>query len=164
MIKEKMQNALNNQINLELYSAYLYLSMSAYFESINLKGFANWMKVQAQEELNHAMKFYDHINERGGKMTLKAVEAPKTEWKSPLDAFEDTYKHEQKITSIINKLVDLSESENDYPSKSLLQWFVDEQVEEEASADEIVKKLKLIKESPNGLLMLDSILSKRKYE
>jgi ferritin len=155
MLNEKIQAALNKQLNAELYSSYLYLSMSSYFQSINLPGFANWMRVQAQEELVHAMKFYDFINERGGRVMLQPVEGPPTEWSSPLDAFENAYKHEQKVTGLINDLVNLAVKEGDHATNIFLQWFVTEQVEEEASADEVVQKLKLMGDDGGGLFMLD---------
>jgi len=142
MISKKIEKALNKQINAELYSAYLYLSMVAYFESVNLPGFANWMKVQTQEELMHAMKIYDFVNERGGRVVLKAIEAPPTEWDSPLDAFEATYKHEQKVTGLINNLVNLAIEEKDHATSSFLQWFVNEQVEEESSVGYGIRKRK----------------------
>ncbi len=163
MISEKIEDALNRQINAEIYSSYLYLSMSTYFESINLKGFANWMRVQAQEELVHAMKIYNHIAERGGRVVLTSIEAPLTEWESELSVFESVYKHEQKVTGLINNLVDLAIEEKDHATNSFLQWFVDEQVEEEASADEIVHKLKIIGDLGNGMLMLDNEFGKRKF-
>jgi ferritin len=163
MISKKMQNAINGQINAELYSAYLYLSMSADFSSKNLPGFANWMKIQAQEELGHAMKLYNFIEERLGRVTLKAIDAPPTEWDSPLTAFEAVLKHEQKVTGLINKLVDQAIAENDHATRGFLQWFVDEQVEEEASADAIVEQLKLIKSAPGGLFMLDKELGRRTF-
>jgi len=163
MIKERMQESLNRQLNAELYSSYLYLSMSAYYSSINLKGFANWMNVQAQEELMHAMKFYNFIIKRGGKVTLSVIEAPPKEWDSPLAAFEHVSKHEQKVTSLINDLVDLSISEKDHATNNFLQWFVTEQVEEEASADEVVQKLKMVGESSGGLFMLDRELGQRVF-
>ncbi|MGD9110679.1 MAG: ferritin, partial [Phycisphaerales bacterium] len=152
---------LNKQVNAELYSAYMYLSMSAYFSSANLPGFASWMKIQAQEETGHAMKIYDFIIERAGRATLKAIEAPPAQWKSPLDAFEATFKHEQKVTGLINNLVDLAIEEKDHATKGFLQWFVDEQVEEEASADAIVQQLKLIKEAPGALFMINNQLGQR---
>ncbi|MGB3477708.1 MAG: ferritin [bacterium] len=163
MIKENMQQVINQQINAEMYSAYLYLSMSAYFESINLKGFANWMKAQAQEEIVHAMKFYDYINERGGRVLLPAIEEPPTQWDSPLAVFEYTYKHEQKVTGLINDLVNLAISEKDHATNSFLQWFVAEQVEEESSADEVVQKLKLVGERGGDLFMLDRELGQRVF-
>ncbi|MFH0863077.1 MAG: ferritin [Candidatus Altiarchaeota archaeon] len=161
MIDKKIEDGFNSQINAELYSAYLYLSMAAYFESENFKGFGKWMREQSLEESKHAMKFYDHIMERGGKVTLKPIEGPKTEWKSPLDAFEDAYSHEQKVTAMINGLVELTASEKDNPGNSMLQWFVDEQVEEERNAREIVAFLKRIKDAGGALMMIDHRLGKR---
>ena len=161
MLGKNMEKALNKQVNAELYSAYLYLSMEAYFESRNLKGFANWMRCQTQEEMFHAMKLYDFINERSGTVSLTAIEGPKTLWKSPLDAFEDALKHEQKVTGIIGGLVDLAVQEKDHASNSFLQWYVDEQVEEEASVDGVVQNLKLTGDAPGGLFMIDKELSAR---
>lgn len=163
MIKEKMQKSLNDQVNAELYSSYLYLSMAAFFESINLKGFANWMRVQTQEELVHAMKFYDFIIERGGNVVLSSIEGPPTEWASPLAVFEHAYKHEQKVTGLINNLVDLATAEQDHATSNFLQWFVAEQVEEEASADEVVQKIKLMGDASGGLFMLDRELAQRVF-
>ncbi|MBW2651990.1 MAG: ferritin [Deltaproteobacteria bacterium] len=163
MIKEKIQDALNEQINAELYSSYLYLSMSAYFESINLKGFASWMRVQTQEELVHAMKFYDYLIERGGKVVLSSIESPPTEWPSPLAIFENAYQHEQKVTGLINELVDLAIAEKDHATNIILQWFVSEQVEEEASADEVVQKIKLMGDARGGIFMLDRELAQRVF-
>jgi len=161
MLNKKIQPALNQQLIAELYSSYLYLSMSAYFQSVNLPGFANWMRVQAQEELVHAMKFYDFINERGGRVMLQQIEAPPTEWSSPLDVFENAYKHEQKVTGLINDLVNLAVKEGDHATNIFLQWFVTEQVEEEASADEVVQKLKLMGDDGGGLFMLDREMGQR---
>lgn len=163
MIDEKMREALNKQLNAELYSSYLYLSMSAYFQSVNLSGFANWMRVQAQEELAHAMKFYDYVNERGGRVVLPAVDEPPSEWDSPLAVFEHVYEHEQKVTGLINKLVDLAVKARDHATNNFLQWFVSEQVEEEASADEVVQKLKLVGDDPSGLFMIDRELGQRVF-
>jgi ferritin len=163
MLSEKMQNALNSQINAEFYSSYLYLSMSASFESISLGGFSKWMQAQAQEELMHAMKFYHYVNERGGRVTLGVIEAPPMKWDSPLAVFEATHEHEQKVTSLINQLVDLAIEEKDHATNSFLQWFVTEQVEEEATADDIVKKLKLMDDAPGGLFMLDRELGARVF-
>ena len=148
MISEKMENELNEQINKELFSSYLYLSMAAYFESTNLNGFASWLSVQAQEELIHAMKIYGFVNERGGTVDLKAIEAPKKKWKSPLDAFEDAYAHEQMISRSIDAIVDKAIAEKDHATNNFLQWYIKEQVEEEATADEIVQKIKLSGEAP----------------
>jgi ferritin len=163
MLKDKIQKALNQQVNAELYSSYLYLAMAAYFETINLKGFANWMRVQTQEELVHAMKFYDFIIERGGKAVLSSIEGPRTEWPSPLAVFEHAYEHEQKVTGLINTLVDLSIAEQDHATNNFLQWFVAEQVEEEASADEVVQKIKLMGDASGGLFMLDQELAQRVF-
>lgn len=160
-IKDRMQKALNKQINRELFSGYLYLSMSAYFESINLGGFAHWMRKQASEEEGHAMRLYKFIVNRGGKVELDAIETPKLSWKTPLDAFEDAYKHELKVTDMIHDLVNLARSEKDTATESFLKWFVDEQVEEEESTNEIVQKLKMITSSKNALFMLDNSLAKR---
>jgi len=164
MISKKMEKALNDQINAELYSAYLYLSMAAYFENENLPGFATWMRVQTQEEVMHAMKIYDYLNGQGGRVTLKSIDEPPAKWKSPLDVFEATYKHEQAVTGRIKDLVDLAVKEKDHSTNSFLQWFVTEQVEEEKSADEIVQKLKKIADAPGGLYMLDKELGQRQSE
>lgn len=161
MINEKMAQALNKQINAELYSAYLYFSMAAYFESVNLPGFAHWMRIQTQEELMHAMKIYDFVNERGGRVILKAIEQPPVEWKSPLAVFEATYKHEQKVTGLINELVNLAIEEKDHGTNAFLQWFINEQVEEEKSASDMVGKLKLIEANPEGMYMLDKEMGQR---
>lgn len=161
MIKKSVEEAINKQINAEFYSGYMYLSMAAYFESINLSGFANWMHVQALEEQDHGMKFYRYLEERGGRNRLLPIEEPPFEWNSPLDVFEKALEHEKKVTGMINDLVELARSEKDYPTENLLQWFVDEQVEEEATADEIVEKLKMVKDHPHALLMLDRDLGGR---
>lgn len=163
MLSEKMANALNGQLNAELYSAYLYLSMEAYFQAANLPGFANWMRVQAREEQFHAMKFYDFINERGGRVILAQIQAPPNEWDSPLAVFEAALAHEQKVTGLINDLVDLAIQEKDHAANSSLQWFVDEQVEEEDTAGTIVGQLKLIKDSPQALFLMDKELSQRAF-
>ena len=163
MIDEKMREALNKQVNAEIYSAYLYLSMSAYFQSVNLSGFANWMRVQWQEELAHGLKFYDYVNERGGRVVLQAVEAPPSEWDSPLAVFEQVYEHEQKVTGMINKLVDLAVEKKDHATNNFLQWFVSEQVEEEASADEVLQKVKRVGDDPSGLFMIDQELGQRVF-
>jgi ferritin len=162
MLSKKIENAINKQINAELWSAYLYLSMSAYFESINLGGFANWMRVQAQEEVGHAMRFYNHVVERRGRVTVSAITAPSINWKSSLNAFEDAFKHEQKVTSMIDNLVTMAAAEKDYATANMLQWFIDEQVEEELSTDTIVQKLKMIGANTGGLYILDRELSQRK--
>ncbi|MHC4075317.1 MAG: ferritin [Planctomycetota bacterium] len=164
MLNEKMQKALNKQINAELYSAYLYLSMQAYFKSLNLPGFANWMHVQVREELIHAMKIYDFVNERNGRVTLKEIAEPPAQWQSPLAAFEEVSKHEQKVTALINDLVNLAIEEKDHATNIFLQWFVNEQVEEEASAEAVVQELKLVKDAPDSLLLLDRQLAQRVFE
>ena len=161
MINPKIQDAFNKQINAELYSSYLYLSMAACFESANLPGFAQWMKVQAKEENEHAMKFFEYIVERGGDVKLEAIEKPPEKWDSPLTAFKDAYEHEQKVTRMIHDLVELAAQENDHASRVFLEWFVSEQVEEEANADEIRAKCEMIGNAPGGLLMLDQKLGSR---
>ncbi len=163
MISKKIEGALNKQVNAELFSAYLYLSMEAFFRSKNLNGFANWMKVQTQEEMTHVMKIYDFIDERGGRITLKAIEGPQTEWDSPLAVFEAVYEHEQKVTGLINDLVDLSIKEKDHATNSFLQWFVSEQVEEEASADAAIQQLKMVESAPGGMFMFDRELGQRVF-
>lgn len=163
MISRKIQDALNGQINSEFYSAYLYLSMVAYFESINLPGFANWMKVQTQEEHIHTMKIYDYVNERNGRVTLKSIAEPPSEWESPLAAFEAAYQHEQKVTGLVNGLINLAIEEKDHAANMFLQWFVNEQVEEENSAETVVQKLKLIADAPGGMYMLDNEMSQRVF-
>jgi len=163
MLTQDMQQKLNAQLNAELYSAYLYLSMSAYFESSDLDGFANWMRVQAKEEQMHAMKFFDFISSRGGRVVLAAIEAPATDWQSAADAFEQVYRHEQKVTGLINALATSAVAESDHATNSFLQWFVNEQVEEEESANRILRNLKLIGSDGTGLLMLDRELSQRVF-
>ncbi len=155
MLDKKIEEALNGQVNAELYSSYLYLSMSSYFESRGLAGFAGWMKIQAQEELYHAMKMYDYINERGGRAVMTTIEGPKTEWGSALEVFEEVLAHEQKVTGLINDLMNLSIELKDHATSNFLQWYVAEQVEEEASAEEVLGPLRLIKGEGQGLLMLD---------
>lgn len=161
MLKKAMQDAMNEQINKELFSSYLYLSMAAYFENKNLPGFANWMRVQADEERVHAMKFYDFILERGGRVLLKAIDAPKTDWNSNLEVAEEVAAHEAMVTESINDLYELALQEKDYPAQVLLQWFVTEQVEEENSAAQIVADLKLVEERGTAVLILDKQLGER---
>lgn len=161
MINKKMNDAFNKQINEEVFSSYLYLSMAAHFDSLGLSGFSRWFRLQAQEEMFHGMKFYNHIVERGGKVELKAIKDPEKKWISPLKAYEAALKHEQHITRCINDLMDLSMNERDHASKSMLQWFVDEQVEEEATATEIIDKLKLAGDRGEMLYMIDKELSAR---
>ncbi len=162
MITDRMVEELNKQLNSELYSYYLYLAMAAYFDSINLKGFANWMKVQAKEEERHALKIYEHIVERGGRVKLYQINQPPVEWKTPLEAFEAAYSHEVEVTGKINQIVDLAQREKDYATENLLQWFVSEQVEEETSFSSILHKLRLIGENIVGLLITDKELGERK--
>jgi ferritin len=161
-IKEKVQKAINTQINRELYSYYLYLGMSAYCESLNLKGFAHWLRLQAQEEQAHAMKLFDYIFDRGGCVLLADIKAAPTPWKSPLECFMHVYDHEVKVTGYINEVLEVALETRDTATGAMLQWFINEQVEEEAAAQLIVEKLKMIKDSTNGLLMLDFELSNRK--
>lgn len=161
MIGNKMQAAINEQINKELFSSYLYLSMVAYFEGKNLPGFAHWMRIQEGEEREHAMKFYDFILERGGEVSLKAIAAPKAQWASPLQAFEEAAAHEAMISASINSLYETALAEKDYPAQVMLQWFITEQVEEEKNAAEIVASLKMIEAHETAVLQLDHQLGKR---
>jgi ferritin len=163
MLGKKMETAWNEQVNAELYSSYLYLSMEAYFQSLSLKGFASWMRCQVQEEVFHGMKMYDYILERGGNVSLSSIEGPQIEWDSPLAVFEATLEHEIKVTGMINNLVDIAIEEHDHASNSFLQWFVEEQVEEEASADEVVQQLKLMGDATNGLFHIDKDLGLRVF-
>lgn len=163
MIGEKIHEAINKQINAELFSAYLYQSMMAHFDALGLTGFANWMRVQSMEETLHAYKFYDYIIERGGKVTLLPIDGPQTEWESPLAAFEQVVAHEQLVTSLINNLMDIALETRDHASSSFLHWYIDEQVEEEATAESIVQKLRLIGDNPQALLMLDQELGTRVF-
>ncbi len=161
MISPKMQEALNRQINAELFSSYLYLSMSAYFDSAGLDGMANWMRFQAAEEHGHAMRLFGFIGERDGRVLLDAIDKPKAEWNSPLEVFEEAYQHEQEVTALIDGLVDLAASEKDHAAGSFLQWFVNEQVEEESTARGICDKLKLVGDHGPALLMMDAQLGSR---
>jgi ferritin len=163
MLSERMVEALNKQLNKEIYSAYLYMSMSAYSTYIGLKGFSHWFMVQYQEEMTHAMKFYDYINDQGAQVKLMAIDQPSTEFKSPLDMFERTLEHEKFVTRSINELVDLAIEEKDHATNIFLQWFVIEQIEEEGNDNDIIAKLKLVGEEGNGLLMLDKELAARVF-
>ncbi|MBU0614584.1 MAG: ferritin [Nanoarchaeota archaeon] len=163
MIKKKVLDAINKQINAELYSSYLYLSMAAYFEEENVPGMANWMRVQSKEETTHGMKLYDFVIERGGRVVLDAIDKPPVEWKSPLDVFEQSLAHEVKVTAMIGALLDLAVAEKDHATASMLQWFVDEQVEEEANAEKIVKNLKLAGDVAGALFMIDKELAARTF-
>lgn len=164
MLTQAIQNALNDQIQKELYSSYVYLSMAAYFEAQNLPGAAHWMRLQSNEELEHAMKFFEFINDRGGRVTLQGIGQPPADFPSPLAVFEEALRHEQKVSKSIHDLFALAVTESDYPTQSMLQWFIDEQVEEEKSAGDIVAQLKMIGDSPTALFMLDSHLGAREAE
>lgn len=161
MISKKMQDAINNQIQAELQSAYLYLAMSAYCDEQNLKGFAHWLQVQYQEETSHAMKLYSHLLERGGSIELKVIDAPGTSFGSTLEVFEKVLAHEKHVTSLINNLYEVALEEKDYPAQIMLHWFIEEQVEEEASASEIVEKLKMVGDKLSSILYLDKAMGKR---
>jgi len=156
-----MEQAFNQQINREFYSAYLYLSMSSYFETVNLKGFAHWMRTQAKEEQMHALKMYDYLIARGGKVNLLDIEAPKAKWSSAGKMFEEVYAHEQKVTAMINRLVDLAIKEKDHATFEMLQWFVKEQVEEEEHASAILAQVMCVGDVPGHLFYLDHHLGKR---
>jgi len=161
MINKKINQEFNQQIKEELESAYIYLSMAGYFHSQGLDGMAQWMKAQTVEEMIHAMKFFDHLTERDGRVELLPLGIKKTEWSSPLEAFQDAYKHEQYITGKINDLVKLADDEKDYAANAMLQWFVTEQVEEEASTSKVAHELELVGGKGDGLLMLDRELGQR---
>jgi ferritin len=162
MISKNLQDALNEQINQEMYSSYLYLAMAAHFTNENLSGFAHWMGVQSREEWGHAMKFYGYIFDRGGTVTLKAIAQPPAKFKSPLDISKQVYEHEQKITKLISKLYEQTVKEKDYPAQIMLQWFITEQVEEEKNDVEIINQLEMVGDSPISLLMVDRRLAERK--
>ncbi len=163
MFSETMENAINKQINKELFSSYLYLAMSMYFEAEDLAGAASWMKTQVLEELTHAEKFMKFVNERGGRVTLEAIEKPASSWESPLSAFTAALEHERFISSSVNDLIGMARKENDYMSDNFLQWFVGEQVEEEASVGEVIRMFKLAGSSGGGLLMIDKELGSRVF-
>jgi len=161
VLDKKVQGAINEQIKNELYSGYLYLSMSAYFEANNLPGFARWMRLQAEEEQEHALKLFDFVNERGGRVELKAIDQPPVEFEGPLAVFEITLEHERKVTALINSLYELALEVKDYPAQVMLQWFIEEQVEEEANATKIAETLKMIGQKGQALVMLDRQLGGR---
>jgi len=163
MLSKKMNKVLNNQINAEIFSSYLYLSMSGWFESKGLSGFANWMRMQAKEETFHAEKFFDYINERSGRVILGSIDKPESDWKSPLVVFEEALGHEELISGMINELVDCALKEKDHATNNFLQWFVAEQVEEEASVGAVIDRLKLIDNDSAGLFALDLELAKRQF-
>ena len=161
MLSKTIQDAMNEQISAETYSSYLYLSMAAHCDEVNLKGFSHWFRIQVDEERAHMMKMFDFVLERGGKVDLQAIDAPTASWESPLAVFEATLAHEQMVTARINKLVDLALAESDHATNAFLQWFVSEQVEEEATADAIRQELTLMQDAPGALYMLDRDLAKR---
>lgn len=161
MHSEKIIAALNKQLNAEIFSSYLYLSMSAYFETQNLSGFSTWTKLQSSEEYAHGMKIYDFINQLSGSIVLEAIDKPQAGWASALEVFESIYLHEQKITASVNALVDLAIEEKNHAVNNFMQWFVKEQVEEEASVKLILEKLKGIGENKNAIYMLDHHAAKR---
>lgn len=163
MINKVVEKALNDQVNAELYSAYLYLSMAAALEDMGLPGFANWTRVQNEEETFHAMKIYSYIIERGGRVTLQAIDGPPTEWPDVFTVFQEILKHEQHVTSLINGLMDTAIEQKDHATNMFLQWFVTEQVEEEANVDEVLQQLKLAKESKGTLFMLDREMGTRTF-
>ena len=161
MLADKLQEALNDQLNFEIYSSYIYLSMSSYFESVNLSGAAHWMQIQAKEEIFHSMKFFDYINDRDGRVILKEIPKPQSEWDSTIAVFENALEHEQLVTSRICKLIDIAQSEHDHVTNSMLQWFVNEQIEEESNAKAIIDKLKMAGDNINALFMIDAELAQR---
>jgi len=163
MLDRRMAAAINDQINYEYYSAFIYLSMSAQFAALGLPGGANWMNVQFQEELAHAMKLFTYLTERGAKVELQAIEAPASEWPNALAMFETALEHEGKVTVRINHLADLALELKDHASHNMLQWFIAEQVEEEANAEEMIQKLKLTKDAPGGMFQLDNEMAARVY-
>jgi ferritin len=161
MLSKTLEQAINDQIKNELYSAYLYLSMSAYFEANNMPGSARWMRLQSDEEVSHAMKLFDYVNDRGGRVVLQGIDQPPAEFGSTLDIFEKALAHEQKVTGMINRIYDLAVKENDYPTQIELQWFITEQVEEEKNAGDIVEQLKVVGDHGPSLIMLDRALGAR---
>jgi ferritin len=163
MMNEKIEKMINDQMNFEIYSAYIYKAMGAYCDSIDLDGFANWFKVQVEEEMFHAQKMYDYLLERGGRPFFTQIDAPPKDWDSVKAAFENALEHEQIVTDRINKIMTAAIQENDHATSSFLNWFVDEQVEEEASVDAIIKKLDLVKESGHGIFLMDKDLAARVF-
>lgn len=163
MLTKRMETALNEQVNAEFWSAYLYLSMSAHFASEGFPGVANWMRIQAKEETTHATKFFDYIIERDGKAILKPIAKVETKWASPLAAFEEVLKHEQHVTALINNLMVVAVEEKDFASQSMLKWFIDEQVEEEANVKEILDSLRMVKGEGHGMYMIDKELRARVF-
>jgi ferritin len=164
MLPEAVQDAINEQIKHELYSAYLYLAMSAHFEAVSLSGFAKWTRMQAEEETEHAMKLFDYLNDRGGRVVLQAIDQPPVEWGSPLEIFQAVLGHEQKVTGLINSLYEVALKENDYATQVMLHWFIDEQVEEEKSAGEIVDQLKMVEDRQTAIIHIDRQVGERQAE
>ena len=163
MLNKKLVNAINDQIQYEIHSALIYKAMQAYFESEDLPGMANWMNIQFQEEMAHAEKMFNFVCETGGRVLMKAMDAPRNEYSSPLEAFQSALEHEQSVTSRINSLMDLAQKEKNHAAQIFLQWFVSEQVEEEASVNHIIAKLKRVKEDGRGLMMIDQELAQRTF-
>lgn len=163
MLNKKIETMLVEQMNFEISSAYIYLAMGAYLDSIDMPGFANWMKIQWQEEIFHATKMYGYIVDRGGRPVMESIEAPQKEWDSVLDAFESTLLHEEKVTERINKVMTEAINASDHATRSFLNWYVDEQIEEESNVQGIIKHLKMIKESGHGMYMLDKEMSTRVF-
>ncbi|HID33386.1 MAG TPA: ferritin [Anaerolineae bacterium] len=161
MFSERLQAAINDQINAEYYSAYLYLSMAAYLEYKDLPGMAHWMRMQYEEEVFHALKFFDFMNDRGARVILRAIDAPPSDFGSVEEVFAEVLAHEQKVTALIHNLYKLAVEENDYPTQSLLQWFIDEQVEEEKAASDVLARVRMVKDYPPGILMIDDALGQR---
>lgn len=164
MLNKNVQNAINDQIKAELYSSYIYLAMSAHFEAENLPGFAQWTRLQAEEEMEHAMKLFDYVNERGGRVVLQAIDQPIIEYGTPLEVFDMVYAHEQKVTGLIHQLYALALEEDDYATQVMLHWFIDEQVEEESNSGMMVEQLKMVGDSKPGILHLDRHAGKRAGE
>jgi ferritin len=160
-VRDNVMKLLNEQINAEFYAAYIYLSMAAYFEDKDLAGFAHWMRMQSAEELTHAQKIFDYVIERGGRVVLEQIDAPPSDFDSPLDVFEKALAHEQKVTAMIDHLYAQAEKESDYPTQVMLQWFITEQVEEENTAGTLVAQLKMAGDSPAALLVFDRQLASR---
>ncbi len=161
MVPKKVQDALNNQLNEEMFSSYSYLAMAAYFESNDLSGFASWFKVQSTEEYGHAMKIFDYLHQVGGKVTLKDIKPPKVNWNAHIDIFKEMFAAEKKVTKSINSIVELSNKEKDYATNNFMQWFVSEQVEEEATAQKLLKRMEMVGNNAAGLLMFDRELGMR---
>ncbi|NJN68591.1 MAG: ferritin [Chloroflexaceae bacterium] len=164
MLSQTIQDAINEQIKDEFYAAHLYLSMSAYFEDANLPGCAKWMRLQSEEEREHAMRFFDYVNDRNGRVILKGLDQPPTEFSSPLEVFEKALAHEQRVTASINNIYALAVKENDYPTQVMLHWFIEEQVEEEKSASEVIELFKMAGDKGHALIMIDRQLGSRKDE